>query len=415
LIELGARPVRVTDVAGLLSFPVEIAATLRRFGSSLLRATVGATVLWFVWRLVGAAPFRDGVRAVTWQGVVAAVTLTALTTLWSAWRWRVVARALGSDLPLAAAFGAYYRSLFLNSVLFGGGLGDVRRAVVHGRRAGDVVRGLRAVAWERLCGQVIQAAVTAVVLLALPSPVRPALPYILAGLAAMAACAALAVHCAARSRRSRLTGAARAISTDLRQGLLAPHVWPQILVASVLVVAGHTATFVVAARVAGSTAPLVELVALLLVVQCAMVVPLSVGGWGLREGAAAWAFGVAGLGAPTGVRVATLYALLMLAAVAPGAGLLVADSVRRLRDHSLPRAVRPPAVRLRHGIPRRFAPDHCQSLLVDRKRPLASCRAATVQDLTQPQSDPQKAADDNQHREPHHNPQQRPWGVGVLM
>jgi hypothetical protein len=36
-------------------------------------------------------------------------------------------------------------------------------------------------AWERLCGQVIQAVVTAVVLLTLPSPVRPALPYVLAG------------------------------------------------------------------------------------------------------------------------------------------------------------------------------------------------------------------------------------------
>jgi hypothetical protein len=108
-------------------------------------------------------------------------------------------------------------------------------------------------------------------------------------------------------------------------------VWPQLALAAVLVVAGHTATFVIAARVAGSTAPLGELVALLMVVQTAMVIPLSIGGWGLREGAAAWAFGAAGLGAATGVAVATLYAVLMLAAVAPGAGLLLRDAVRRRR------------------------------------------------------------------------------------
>jgi hypothetical protein len=108
-------------------------------------------------------------------------------------------------------------------------------------------------------------------------------------------------------------------------------VWPQLTLASVLVVAGHTATFVIAARVAGSTAPLGELVALLMVVQTAGVIPLSIGGWGLREGAAAWAFGAAGLGAATGVTVATLYAVLMLAAVAPGAGLLLGDAVRRRR------------------------------------------------------------------------------------
>jgi len=187
------------------------------------------------------------------------------------------------------------------------------------------------VAWERLWGQVIQAVVTAVLLLTLPSPVRPALPYVLAGVAGVAGCAALIVRGAARRGRSRLARAAQAVSGDLRGGLLAARVWPQLTLASVLVVAGHTATFVIAARVAGSTAPLGELVALLMVVQTAMVIPLSVGGWGLREGAAAWAFAAAGLGAATGVTIATLYAVLMLAAVAPGAGLLLRDTVSRRR------------------------------------------------------------------------------------
>jgi hypothetical protein len=173
--------------------------------------------------------------------------------------------------------------------------------------------------------------VTAVVLLTLPSPVRPALPYVLAGVAGVAGCAALVVWSAARRGRSRLARTARAASDDLRRQLLAPNVWPQLILASVLVVVGHTATFVIAARVAGCTAPLGELVALLLVVQTAVVIPLSIGGWGPREGAAAWAFAAAGLGAATGVTVATLYAVLMLAAVAPGAGLLLGDAVRRGR------------------------------------------------------------------------------------
>jgi uncharacterized membrane protein YbhN (UPF0104 family) len=300
----------------------------------LLRLAAGVTVLWFLGRQLGAAPFKDGLRAVTWPAVVAAVMLTALTTVCSAWRWRVVARALGVGIGLPGAVSAYYRSLFLNSVLVGGVLGDVHRAVTHGRRAGDVARGLRAVAWERLWGQVIQVVVTVVVLLTLPSPVRPALPYVLAGVAAVAGvagCAALVVRGAARRGRSRLTRAGRAVSDDLRRGVLARDVWPQLALASVLVVAGHTATFVIAARVAGCTAPLGELVALLLVVQTVTVIPLSIGGWGLREGAAAWAFAAAGLGAATGVTVATLYAVLMLAAVAPGAGLLLGDAVRRRR------------------------------------------------------------------------------------
>jgi uncharacterized membrane protein YbhN (UPF0104 family) len=323
----------------------------------MLRVAAGITVLWFLVRLVGAAPFEAGLRAVTWPAVVAAVTLTALTTLCSAWRWRVVARALGIGIGLPAAIGAYYRSLFLNSVLIGGIIGDVHRAVTHGRRAGDVARGVRAVAWERLCGQVIQAVVTAILLLTLPSPVRPALPYVLAGIVGVVGGAALVVRGAARRGRSRLGRAARAVAEDLHGGLLAADVWPQLILASVLVVAGHTATFLIAARVAGSTAPLGELVALLMVVQVAMVIPLGIGGWGPREGIAAWAFAAAGLGAATGVTATTLYAVLMLVAVTPGVGLLLRDAVRRRRG--------PTHV----GEPRRpdLAPQTPEALVADRR------------------------------------------------
>lgn len=316
-------------MASVHSAAIEFGRAVRRFGPLLLRLAAGGAVRWFLVRMLGAAPFEDGLRAVTWPAVAGAVALTVLTTACSAWRWRIVARALGIGIGLPVAIGAYYRSLFLNSVLIGGVVGDVHRAVTHGRRAGDVALGLRAVAWERLWGQVIQALVTAVVLLSVPSPVRPALPYVLAGLAGVAGCGALAVCLAARRGSSRLARTVRAVSEDLRRGLLARDVWPRVTAASVLVVTGHTAIFVIAARVAGCTAPLGELLALLMVVQTAVVIPLSVGGWGLREGIAAWAFAAAGIGAATGVTVAMLYAVLMLIAVAPGAGLLLRDAIRR--------------------------------------------------------------------------------------
>lgn len=323
----------VVVVVGMASSRVRIAPAVRRVGGCVLRVVAGPVVLLLVARQVGAAPFQDGLRALSWPAVLAAIALTALTTVCSAWRWRVVARALGIDLRPARAVGAYYRSQFLNSVLPCGVLGDVHRAIAHGRRAGDVSRGVRAVAWERLCGQIVQAVVTAVVLLIAPSPVRPALPYVLAGVAVVAAATVLVLRGASRrdGSDSRLARTARVVAGDVRSGLLAARVWPRLAATSLVVVAGHTATFVIAARVAGSTAPLGELVALLMVVQTAMVVPLSLGGWGPREGAAAWAFAAAGLGAAIGVTVTTLYAVLALIAVLPGAGLLAGDVVRRRR------------------------------------------------------------------------------------
>ena len=67
-------------MAPLHSVPAGIGPAARRFGPSLLRLAAGIAVLWFLGRQVGAAPFEDGLRAVTGQAVVAAVTLTALTT-----------------------------------------------------------------------------------------------------------------------------------------------------------------------------------------------------------------------------------------------------------------------------------------------------------------------------------------------
>jgi hypothetical protein len=99
--------------------------------------------------------------------------------------------------------------------------------------------------------------------------------------------------------------------------------------ASAVVVAGHVVTFVVAARSAGVTAPAPSLLPLALLVLVAMALPLNVAGWGPREGAAAWAFGAAGLGAAAGVGTAVVYGVMALVASLPGAALLVASRRQR--------------------------------------------------------------------------------------
>ncbi|HEU0194623.1 MAG TPA: lysylphosphatidylglycerol synthase transmembrane domain-containing protein [Gaiellales bacterium] len=308
--------------------PAGIRPAGHRLGMPLVRLAGALAVLALLWQRVGAAPFQDGLQAVTLPALAAAVVSTALATVCAAWRWRVIARTLGVGMPMMTAIGAYYRSQFLNSVL-PGVPGDVHRAVAHGRRAGALGRGVRAATWDRLSGQVVQAVLTGLALLLLPSPARPFLPVIVAGGVALAVFAVLVVWIAGRRAGSRPAGVARAVSGDVRHRLLARRVWPQLALASTVIVAGHTGTFVIAARVAGAGLPLGELVALALLVQTAMVIPLSVGGWGVREGAAAWAFGAAGVGAAAGITVTTVFGILTLAAMAPGAALLLADSTRR--------------------------------------------------------------------------------------
>jgi uncharacterized membrane protein YbhN (UPF0104 family) len=176
----------------------------------------------------------------------------------------------------------------------------------------------------------VQVLIAVVVLLALPSPVQSAMPFV-----AIASVAALfGVVLIARARRAGARSAwARARSTlagDIRHGLLERRAWLPIALTSALVVAGHAAIFLVAARTAGVTAPPSRMLPIALLVVMAMVLP-NVGGWGPREGVTAWVFGAAGLGAARGVATAVVYGVMILVACLPGAAVLVVAWFRGTR------------------------------------------------------------------------------------
>ncbi|MGC3005360.1 lysylphosphatidylglycerol synthase domain-containing protein, partial [Streptomyces sp. G35A] len=111
-----------------------------------------AVLVVLLWHL-GTGVFLDGVRRIDGPALFAALGIGLVTTVFSAWRWALVARGLRIRLPLGPAVADYYRALFLNAALPGGVLGDVHRAVRHGQRAGDLGRGVRAVVLERAAGQ----------------------------------------------------------------------------------------------------------------------------------------------------------------------------------------------------------------------------------------------------------------------
>ncbi len=294
-----------------------------------------------VWRL-GTDPFLDAVGRINGWSLAAISGIAVVTTVCCAWRWSLVARGLGVGVPLPVAVAAYYRSQFLNTTLPGGVLGDVHRGVRHGRDVGDVARSLRAVVWERLAGQLVQAVLTLLVLLLLPSPVRSSVPAVAAVVVAGALGAVLLIRALPRGGASRWARTLRTVAADVRDGLMPQPAWPRVMLASTLVVAGHTATFVIAARTAGSSASTIRLLPLAALVLLAMVVPTNIGGWGPREGMAAWSFGVAGLGAAQGVTTAVVYGVMALVATLPGAVVLIAERLRAgAREDASPTQGRP--------------------------------------------------------------------------
>ncbi|MFD0207066.1 lysylphosphatidylglycerol synthase transmembrane domain-containing protein [Saccharothrix carnea] len=272
-------------------------------------------------RQLGAEAFLAGVRAIDGWAVVAALGIGLVTTVASAARWCLIARRLGLPLTLGTAVPDYYRGLLLNAVLPAGVLGDVHRAVSHGQRNGDVARGVRAVVFERAAGQVVLVVLGVAVLCTGSLPIDvpgldvPGLGVLGLGVLGLGP---LVAALSARVRR-----AVRTTWADARTGLLDREVLPKVALLSTAVLAGHVALFLVAARAAGSGAPISRLVPLVVLALLVMAVPLNVGGFGPREAFLAVAFGSAGLGAAQGLTTGVVYGVLALISSLPGIFTLV--------------------------------------------------------------------------------------------
>lgn len=292
-----------------------------------LRVLVGVAILVALVARLGSAPVVAGLRAVDPGSVLAALGIGLGTTVLSAWRWCLVARGVGLDLPLRGAVADCYRALFLNSVLPGGVLGDVHRGVSHGRQSGDVGRGVRAVALERSAGLVVSVVVGVGVLLTRPELLTGAAGSLVPGLGVLAGLlagvAVLGVWTARAAHASRIRAGLWTAVADARAGVFSRDTGPGVVLLSVVALAGYLALFVVAARAAGCQAALGDLLPLLVPAWLAMALPFSVGGWGPREAVATVAFGAAGLDPTQGFTTALVYGVLSLIACLPGGVVLL--------------------------------------------------------------------------------------------
>jgi uncharacterized membrane protein YbhN (UPF0104 family) len=288
-----------------------------------LRLLIGLGILTALLWWHSTDAFVDALHAIDAGAVVIALAVGLVTTVLSAARWWLVAQRLGLHLPLSGAVTDYYKAQFLNAVLPAGVLGDVHRAVSHGHRSGDVARGVRAVFLERIAGQGVAVVAGVLALFAHPALVSAMAPALIPAGVVLAVVLILA-----RWRHRALTST----FADLRAVVRA---WPGVVALSVAALAGHLALFVVAARLVGSTAPLLTLLPLLLLALLVMVLPVNVGGWGPREAVLALAFGAAGLGSAQGLTVSVVYGVLSFIACLPGAGTLLVkhrEAVPERRD-----------------------------------------------------------------------------------
>lgn len=289
---------------------------------SLLRVAASVATLWLVARWVDASAVLAQLRElrVGWVALALAVSIAQVGLL--AVRWRYTAARLGLDLPLREAWAEYYLGIFVNQVLPGGILGDVSRAWRHARSSARTGPAVRAVVLERGSAQLVMIAVAAVSALFLPPSVGAARSMGLAAASVVVGATLLALLL-----RADADSAAGKMLADARQAYLPGDAFALQLTTAVLVVGSYVAVFVIAARALGIDAPLSTVVPLVAPVLMTMLIPVTVAGWGLREGAAAALWSAAGLSAEEGAAVSVAYGLFVLVSSLPGLIVLIRSTI----------------------------------------------------------------------------------------
>jgi uncharacterized membrane protein YbhN (UPF0104 family) len=272
-----------------------------------LHLAVPVAMLLLLWHLADGPMALAHLRMADPLWLALALVAVLAQTLLSALRWRLVAGALGMNLPLRRAVTEYFVAQVVNQTLPGGIPGDAARAI-RARGQGGLRRAAETVVVERLAGQVA--------LFALMIPAI-ALSMALGGIGWPAWVAwVLAVSVTAIALLATKLSLP-AWAKPLRV-LRAPHVWPGQVAIGAAIVLLNIAAFACAARATGTPLSVEAMATLVPLILTAMLVPLSIGGWGWREGAAAALFPLAGASPAAGLAASAAFGAVVLLAALPG-------------------------------------------------------------------------------------------------
>ena len=294
----------------------------------------------------GGEPFRLDAGEV--RALAAVWFLQSLLPIVQAMRWRLIAATLGAKLVLHTAIANVYVGQFFNQVLPSSIGGDAVR-VWKARRFMSIESALASISLDRLVALMGVPVILAVCSGRLAALLPPgALRWSLFALVAIAAGGVLMLLLADKAplpgpiRRSRLGGILLSVPAAARRLFADPK---RLLVALVLSIAIHLGvgcSLWMLARAAGAEAPLAAFLLLAPLVTMITSVPISIGGWGVREGVLVTALGLLDIAPATALAISIQFGLVMLVVGLPGGVLAMWDFSRRDPTGDALRADAPP-------------------------------------------------------------------------
>ena len=262
--------------------------------------------------------------------VLTAIGLLLAQTVVLSLRWAILARIVGAPLTTGRAIAAGYVGLFFNQVLPTSLGGDAIRAWECHRGGANLGASVRSVVLDRITGVVVLAlSSVGAALIVGREVIGDAAWLAMLAAAGVVVFAVAVISVADRVRlpaylRKRLAGALQ-IAADLRAVLLIPRALAPPAALSFASAATAAVAMLVLARGIGVGAPGPQVFALCFPIFLVMVVPISLAGWGLREGAAILLLGRIGVSAEDALATSVAFGLALAVSSLPGAVLWLAQ------------------------------------------------------------------------------------------
>jgi glycosyltransferase 2 family protein len=315
----------------------------RRRGALALRVLVSAGLLVVVLVYADVGDVVNAVRDGHWGWFVAALAVMGVAVVVGALRWWLLLEGAGIHVPALDAVRPFAMSLLLNLVLPTAVAGDVVRAWVIGKDRGRLLGAAAATLVDKAtaltCLFLVGWAAYAVDRNAVPESVIVVFAWVTAGLVAAFLVAALA----AAGVRPVLHRLPDRFVTRIRESWRMLKLWAgsgKLVVSLVGLGLAYQVLAVIALVLVGETLG-VELPFALAaicgaIVVVATLIPVSIGGIGIREGGFVLLLGEAGVGAADATLISLLGAAVVLFASAAVAGASYLRDVLRARQGTHP-------------------------------------------------------------------------------
>ncbi len=297
---------------------------MKRLAVTALKIAVSATLLWVLFHRIALAPVLASLARFSVEAALVVMGLAFLQILLFALRWQLVARVCGAPLPWGARLRLVFIGLFFNQTLPSSIGGDAMRVWLSSRLGVPPSRAFSSVAADRFAALIVLLGLSLATLPLFYVQVSDTLLRhgLTGALAAGAAGFILLLTGGLTMERWlqswRVTAPFGLVIADLRRLFLLPAGLVAMLLSLTLHLMSVAVIFLIARRLGIGLTPSAALV-LVPPILLVMAFPVTIAGWGLREGAMVVALAQIHVAAPDALALSILFGLLQIAVSLPGA------------------------------------------------------------------------------------------------